>query len=380
LPEADLLDLIGEIYDCAIEPAKWPLVLERVATQMGATHAAIALHNINAPDFTLQANWRVPPEFEQSMKEHLATNPFISAAWYQPIGEPMSAFRFYGEEELKRSRWFKITHEPHQHGDSALLLLARSVSRFGSFSVHRRSWQPVFSDEELSLLRILSPHIRRAALISDMLGSRTLERDMLAVALNRLDVGVVLTDGNGRIVHANEAVNRYLDEATSLRRIDGLLAACDATSAREFAQAIADAASGTAIDLPQSGIVVPLKGQDGRDLAAWVLPLDGGLRRQFGAGSAARVATFIRELEDTSPFPAELFVRRYAITPAECRVMMLLVQGQTIAEAAEALGIALATARTHLARLFEKTGTSRQVDLVRMAMTAFAPATTHPRK
>ena len=53
--------------------------------------------------------------------------------------------------------------------------------------------------------------------------------------------------------------------------------------------------------------------------------------------------------------------------------MMLLVQGMTISEAAEALGISIPTAKTHLARLFDKTGTSRQTDLVRLAMSALAP-------
>jgi DNA-binding CsgD family transcriptional regulator len=49
------------------------------------------------------------------------------------------------------------------------------------------------------------------------------------------------------------------------------------------------------------------------------------------------------------------------------------VQGMAPAEAAEALGISLPTARTHLARLLDKTGTSRQADLVRLAMSALAP-------
>lgn len=66
-------------------------------------------------------------------------------------------------------------------------------------------------------------------------------------------------------------------------------------------------------------------------------------------------------------------MRRYAITPAESRLMQLLVQGMTVAEAADALGVSLPTARTHLARLFDKTGTSRQADLVRLAMSALAP-------
>ena len=53
--------------------------------------------------------------------------------------------------------------------------------------------------------------------------------------------------------------------------------------------------------------------------------------------------------------------------------MQLLVQGMTVAEVADTLGISLATARTHLARLLDKTGSSRQADLVRLAMSARAP-------
>jgi len=223
------------------------------------------------------------------------------------------------------------------------------------------------------VLRLLSPHIRRAVMIADLLDARALARDMLAATLDRLAVGIILTDADGRVAHTNEAAVKMFGDGSTVRRVGDLLAARDANAARELAQAIRDAASGTTIDIPRSGIVVPLKGETGRDLAAWVLPLDSGLRRELAAGFAAQVAVFIRELGDTSPFPAELFVRRYSITPAESRVMMLLVQGMTISEAAEALGISPPTAKTHLARLFDKTGTSRQTELVRLAMSALAP-------
>jgi DNA-binding CsgD family transcriptional regulator len=55
---------------------------------------------------------------------------------------------------------------------------------------------------------------------------------------------------------------------------------------------------------------------------------------------------------------------------------MLIVQGMTITEVAEGLGISAATAKTHLSRLFNKTGTQRQAELMRLAMSALAPAST----
>jgi DNA-binding CsgD family transcriptional regulator len=98
------------------------------------------------------------------------------------------------------------------------------------------------------------------------------------------------------------------------------------------------------------------------------------LRSEFAATFAAKAVVSISEPLDTQPYPAELFVRRYGITPTECRLLMLLPQGMTITEAAETLGIALSTAKSHLAHLVQKTGTQRQAELVRLAVSAFAPA------
>jgi DNA-binding CsgD family transcriptional regulator len=74
--------------------------------------------------------------------------------------------------------------------------------------------------------------------------------------------------------------------------------------------------------------------------------------------------------------PGELFVRRYGITPAESRVLMMNVQGMSAVDAAEALGISEMTVKTHLKNLFAKTGAHRQSDLVRLAMAVLPPVIT----
>lgn len=371
--DEELLDLVGNIYDCAIEPAKWPEVLERIASTIDSVNAAISLQNVSRRAVSLHAHWNVDPAFEKSMVSNFSINPAVPVAWYRNVDEPFAFYDTIGADELKATRWHRRAVAPHGLGDCIATLLAKTPDQFGSLSLCREDWKPPYGEAELATLRTLAPHIRRAVLISDMLDARALERNTLATALDHLSVGVVLSDGEGRIVHANAAACRHMDDASTLRRFGDQLSAADSGAAHDLAQAIADAASGTTIDIPRSGIVVPLQGQTGHDLAAWVLPLDRGLREELGAGFAAKVAVFVRDLGDTAPLPAELFVRRYGITPAECRVMMLLVQGMTIAEAADTLGITLATARTHLSHLFEKTDTSRQADLVRLAMSALAP-------
>ena len=368
-----LLDLIGDIYDAAIEPAQWPATCERLAQIVDGAQTAIALHDTVSHRVSLKASWNVDPALEEVMKANFAINPLVPAVWYMDVDEPFTAMGFLGERAFKESRFYRHTVAPFRIGDSALALLAKSVRQFGSLSIQRLSDQPPFSVAELDTLRLLAPHVRRAVMIADMLDTRTLERDMLTAALDHMNAAVVLTDDHGRIAFANDVALKWLDNGSALRHRGDLISAADPKSADDLNRAIAEAASGTTIDIPRSGIVVPIRGLAGNDLAAWVLPLDGGLRREFGAGFAARVAIFVGEMGDTSPFPAELFVRRYAITPAECRVMMLLVQGMTVSEIADNLGISIPTAKTHLAHLFDKTGTSRQADLIRLAMSALAP-------
>jgi len=69
----------------------------------------------------------------------------------------------------------------------------------------------------------------------------------------------------------------------------------------------------------------------------------------------------------------EILQRLHGLTPAESHVVALLVCGKHLKEAARALSISVHTARTHLKRIFSKTETSSQADLVRLVMSIPLP-------
>ena len=60
--------------------------------------------------------------------------------------------------------------------------------------------------------------------------------------------------------------------------------------------------------------------------------------------------------------------RFYGLTAAEARLTTFLARGRRLDEAAEDLGITYETARTHLKRIFNKTGAGRQTELVRLVL------------
>jgi DNA-binding CsgD family transcriptional regulator len=75
---------------------------------------------------------------------------------------------------------------------------------------------------------------------------------------------------------------------------------------------------------------------------------------------------FVRKVAIEAPSAPEIIGRSYNLTPTELRVLLAIVEVGGVPEVAVALGLAETTVKTHLGRVFVKTGASRQADLVKI--------------
>jgi len=114
------------------------------------------------------------------------------------------------------------------------------------------------------------------------------------------------------------------------------------------------------------GSALPLIARDGGRYVAHVLPLTSGARRRAGLAYNATAALFIRRVALDASSPPEVIGEMYKLTPTELRVLLAIVDIGGVPEVAAALGVAVTTVKTHLSRLFEKTGVARQADLVKL--------------
>ena len=73
------------------------------------------------------------------------------------------------------------------------------------------------------------------------------------------------------------------------------------------------------------------------------------------------------------PHPLETIAATFKLTPAEMRVLMMIVQVGGVSEVAPVLGVSEATMKTHLQRIFAKTDTGRQADLVKLVAGYMSP-------
>jgi DNA-binding CsgD family transcriptional regulator len=72
--------------------------------------------------------------------------------------------------------------------------------------------------------------------------------------------------------------------------------------------------------------------------------------------------------ERADPAQRARFGDLYGLTEAEARTALAVTEAQGLRDLAERLGVRLSTVRTHLQHVFEKTGTHRQAELVRLLM------------
>lgn len=181
--------------------------------------------------------------------------------------------------------------------------------------------------------------------------------------LDWLDLGVIIADATARPIRLNRRAGSIVARGDGLYATPfGITTAIPEETGR-LRQAIAKAAKGgTRLRLSRPSGAPPL--------LVTVIPVGGG----------PLVALFVMDPDTGTPSPA-LLQELFGLTAAEAVFAAEISRGDGMQAVAERLSIAPTTARTHLTRIFEKTGTRRQAELVRLLMQCdrLAPAAPEPR-
>jgi DNA-binding CsgD family transcriptional regulator len=205
-------------------------------------------------------------------------------------------------------------------------------------------------------MRLVVEHIRRATLVTKSIDCRKAEVETFADSLDHLSAGIFLIDANGQIVHANAAGHAILAARDVLLAAGGRIVAADVRVRHELREAIARIADSD-VALRPTGVALGLTAGIGERYVAHVLPLRACARRRASMSSPATTALVIHKAVIEACSRPEVIANAYNLTPAELGVLLTFVEVGRVPDVAEALGVAETTVKTHLRRLFAKTGT-----------------------
>ena len=356
-----LLALIGDIYDAVFDPDLRTDVLDRIAGFSGGQSGSLlSKHALNKSE-NLYCYIGHDPE---TLRAYSESYPKLDST-ADPLSV-VSAADLVPYDEFRRGRFYREWARPHGWGDIASAVVEKSATSSTFLTVARHEASGLVDDEMRRRMALVIPHVRRAVLIGKTIHHKEAEAICFTDILDGLSAGMILVDAGGRIVHVNAAGNGILDGADFFRKtVCGRLVAGDAAINAALREILVAAGAGDA-ELGVKGTALPLTAHNGERYVAHVLPLTSGARRSAGLAYNAVAALFVRKAALDASSPPEVIGEMYKLTPTELRVLLAIVDIGGVPEVAASLGVAVTTIKTHLSRLFEKTGVGRQADLVKL--------------
>jgi DNA-binding CsgD family transcriptional regulator len=211
-----------------------------------------------------------------------------------------------------------------------------------------------------TLLERLAPHLTLARRLHIRLGESRNATGALLTAFDHLTLGVVLLDAQGGVSYANRGA------AESLGIVAGFDRSSPAGAASDERTRVWRRLVGTERDWSHPFVLAhPTDGRPLQLLASSFRLSD--VSEPFGSRFAR--AVFIGDPKRLSGDAAGVLYQRFGLTPAETRLTLLLLADCSLDEAARQLDISRNTARSMLKKIFGKTGTHRQAELVRLMFT-----------
>jgi PAS domain-containing protein len=190
-------------------------------------------------------------------EKYAKLDPTTAGYFFAETEEPIATGDVMPYDEFLETRFYEEWARPQGLVDSVNAVLERSALTAACFVVFRHRRDGLVDDETRRRMRLVVPHVRRAALIGKALDLKKAEAATFADTLDGISAGMFLVDATGRIVHANAAGNVMLNGADVLHSAGGRLIANDRQADHTLADAFARAGDGDAA-IGIKGIGVPL--------------------------------------------------------------------------------------------------------------------------
>jgi DNA-binding CsgD family transcriptional regulator len=290
-----------------------------------------------------------------------------AAGRYQPLSV-VTGEDILPNVELMRTEFYQHYLRPQRLLHRLCGVAFRSGPEFWYLTAARRPSQPTFGEADRRGLARLLPHVERALELKWQFARERSARHALLDVLDRLPTAIVVVDAEAYPVMINAAAEGILALGDGVLVNGKRLEALWHVERARLGQLIASACAAANGEASEAGGHLTITRPSGcQPFLVIVSPLPRTYRDR--AGRQKRVAAVIIKDPQVAP-QASIGSHReiaelYELTRAEGRLLDLILDGLGLFEAAERLGVSRNTARTHMKRIYAKTGARRQAELIR---------------
>lgn len=347
---ADIID-IDAFYSSAFDRRKMPQLLAHIVSALGAQAGFLGWSNL-AEQTKFEIEVGNDPVFLQSYVEkywqHDLLRPTLYAAEEDRI---MLAHQHLIDPEVRKSVFYKEWLEPQNIVDNLAVNIFKRPELIATIAILRIAPAPPFSPESAALLAQLLPHLKRAIYIQ----SRLIQNDNVMgayrqVMQNARD-GLLLLNAAGQVVDSSRGAEKLTGLKPGQSLTPGVLG-------KAITETIATGAP-VAVQVTQ--------GDTTRTLLCVSQPVASDSFGDLAEGPGISHAVHIIRIDQQLKIGLAALAKLYGLTATETLVLADALDHADTKGAGDRIGMARATVRTHLHRIYDKTATAGLPDLLLLA-------------
>jgi DNA-binding CsgD family transcriptional regulator/GAF domain-containing protein len=367
--EDGVLELVGAIYEAALDASLWPDVLARIGDAIGGPHMLFGIYDPSTGLSNLLSP-RIDPDRVAELSDWAPRNPLLPLGIGQPPGKVFTIGDFITRDEFTASAFCNDWWFPAGFDTEPLTTnLLTQHNATGILTSHHRRNRPPFDSGQKRLFAAFAEHLVRAVALQRRVHHLTLAGQDATAGFENLQQGFLLVDAQARPLFVNRQARALLDTSHDLSLDAGALFAPNADDGRHLRSLIASCSRGVVGKIggemivqrpaglsPLQILVTPIA----RDNRIAALPCAVNWQPSavvLVSNPEAKRQSRIKDLRD-----------RFGLTPAEATFALEILKGDGRKATAERLGISVGTARSHLSKIFDKTGVTRQTELIRLLL------------
>ncbi len=363
MKEQQFAETLSLIHEAAFDPAAWDSVLRRLAAMTGCVAGGLTREDpLTGRGMPITYFGFDSRHVEKTFDHYLPMNPLFDIGPKMVPGFIVSNGDVVPLPTFKRSEFYNGWARPQGLCSPITLVTHRSEKHYVPLTLVKPDGSDEASRDDRVIVGRFAPHLLQAVGVSLRLNAAQARQDKLLQTLERFADGVILLDERCRIIFANTAADELLGHSTDRPLLvdQGKLSARDLASDTSLQAALSAAVSArgspkaSSVQIRQEGFVRPL--------ILNLAPLPPATAWEAaGDCDGAGLPRCMILIDDNGLLALS---RTYRLTPAETRLVEALMTGKGLTLAARALGIMRSTGQTQLDKVFQKTGTSRQAELL----------------
>lgn len=347
--------VIVAIKAAGAEAQHWPDTLDEIARLLDARFAALLFEDRCSALLELKHSTRAEKAWiVEYLRNHRKLDPVKARVLAEiGVGRAFSSEDFVSLEELHQSGAYQRWMAPFGLADMIGGVIHRSETGVCLFVAFRDEAAGLADIEAKRRLDALLPHLATAIARHKPASDTSALVELFA----ELTSPVLVVDSRMRVVHRNRSADEMLGEGDALAIYGNTLTVRDPHAKEALERALAQIGGADA-----EAFAIMVKRGESRCCVMHVLPLSKGLS-----------ALFMRRLALNSSESGEVAAGVFGLTARESSVLLAIAEVGGVPATARALGLSEGTVKGYLKSIFQKTGATRQADLVKLVLALESP-------